>query len=484
MRKALTITLVAALALFAGSAAYANYCARDVVPASTILVPYAVQDMSGTNTADTRNYTTILTVTNVSREAQIIHITVWNAVSKAVLDFNEVLTGYDVWQIYMRDMINNNFSKFDTTRGTESLPSQWVGNPNTGDRTPFEWGPDGQSAYPGYTTLLQTPEKTSVFDDLDNCTSFGPPYTAITQAALNTAIGQLRSPLYSRTHAGCDDLEVRGGFETDWLASLPKPPATSPIWFYVTVDVVTDCNTDFPDTPGYADQWYKYANVLIGDIIYLSEAANYSEAISAVHIESDLGNYPTNVNFYDPKASPSFDLEPLATAFAFNFYNLPNERVSTNVMVWKNYADFFPNGTVDDCGYYLYYTWDFDEHTTSRAGSCRVSPCDPSNIDPNEFPFETQSVPVTKENFDLVSSKGWMLLVFPPSYGPNWDDPTTSGNQLHDSRVPVQAWVGTKIVYGTYSMSLEAATMANAHCFGGQYLPQLGVDFIYDPPAE
>ena len=46
MKKIFAVTLVAALALFAGSA-YANFCARDVVPASTLLVPYVVGGMNG-----------------------------------------------------------------------------------------------------------------------------------------------------------------------------------------------------------------------------------------------------------------------------------------------------------------------------------------------------------------------------------------------------------------------------------------------------
>jgi len=479
MRKALTITLVAALALFAGSAAYANFCARDVVPASTLLVPYAVQDMTGPYTADGNNYTTILTVTNVSKDAQIIHITVWSAVSEAVLDFNEVLTGYDVWQIYFRDMFNNNFANFDTSRSSTA-------SPNTGNRDPFEWGPDGRTAYNSFAAL-PTPDSTTVLPyglPGTNCTKWGPPYGSITTSVLHNAIDHIRAPLHARDHAGCGGLTIRGGFDTDWLGSLPSPAGVSPLWYYVTVDVVKDCNTDFPNTTNYFTSWYKEANVLIGDIIYLASEQRYSEAISAVHIESNLDGYQVPNHFYDPGANPSFDLEPLATAFAFNYYDIPTLGIQTNALLWKNYSDFFSSEpSIDDCGYYMYYNWDQDEHTNSRSGACRVSPCSENNIDPNEFPFETQSVPVTRVNFDLVAEQGWMLIIFPPSYG-SFTDPTTSANMKHPSDVEIQAWVGTKIVYGNYSMSLEAATMANAHCFSNQVLPQLGVSFVYDPPTE
>lgn len=482
MRKALTITLVAALALFAGSAAYANYCARDVVPASTLLVPYAVQDMTGQYAADMNNYTTILTVTNVSKDAQIIHITVWNAVSTACLDFNEVLSGYDVWQIYTRDMINGNFGAFDTV--IQAHP--------TGNYQPFEWGPDGRSAYSATvpTGVLPYPNATNTLTSTNCYMPYGNGLT------LNNNIDCLRSPLYTRVHSGCNNLKVRADFNNDWLHFIgADTKTTNPIWFYMTVDVVNVCNFAFPDQDGYfnatqqngGQAYYKHANVLIGDINYLAAAQNFSESLSAVHIESDLDTYgPTDgVNFYDPKATAETFLEPLATAVAFNYYNMPQYSIATNVMLWKNFQDFHPNGTIDDCGYYIYYNWDQDEHTNSRSGSCTVSPCNPNDIDPNEFPFETQSVGLTKQptgNFDLVAQAGWMLIVLPPSYPSAWLDPTAGTNEhVYTSDTgKMMMWAATKITYGTYSTSTDAATMANAHCFAGQILPQLGINYIYN----
>jgi len=488
MRKALTITLVATLALFAGSAAYANWCARDVVPASTLLVPYAVQDMDSEFVPNATGYTTVLTVTNVSKDAQIIHITVWSADSNACLDFNEVLTGYDVWQIWFRDMIAGNFGLFDTDRTDSQGPN---GLAPTGSRTPFEWGPDGRSAYTGLNkaTVLPTPQKTTIFSGDANCYM---PYKNNLDVKSN--ISCLRAPLFQRTHGGCEwkinnvttSLKVRGGFDNDWLKGIPADnKATDPIWFYVTVDVVTACNFEFPSSSNYFGDtgYYKPVNVLIGDIVYLDQMNNYSEAISAVHLESDPDVLYSNYNlFYEEKAQGAIDnlsLEPLATAFAFNYYNMGS--ITSNVILWKNHSDFLPNGQVDDCGYYLYYNWDFDEHTNSRSGSCRVSPCSPNDIDPNEFPFESQSVPLTLANFDLVGTAGWMLIVFPPSYPIGIDDPTP---KINHPVADLMGWVGVKISYGTYSAALEAATMANSHCFGGQYLPQLGVNYDYDPPTE
>ena len=70
MKKILTVTLVAALALFASSA-YANFCARDIVPANTLLVPYVVVAMNG-NQPDAGGYTTLLSVTNKSDRSHVV----------------------------------------------------------------------------------------------------------------------------------------------------------------------------------------------------------------------------------------------------------------------------------------------------------------------------------------------------------------------------------------------------------------------------
>ena len=499
MRKALTITLVAALALFAGSAAYANYCARDVVPASTILVPYAIQAMNSDYEVNASGYATLLTITNVSRDAQIIHITVWSADSEACLDFNEVLTGYDVWNINLRDMIAGNFGIFDT-----SLSSTFKAN--TGSRRPFEWGPDGRSAYQGGEAFLLTPEFT--FDvNTSNC--YMPYGNGID---IDSNIDCLRSPLFSRAHDGCGNFTVRGEYENDWLSEI-SDNWTYDLWFYVTIDAVEYCNLAFPNTLDFFDDFYDEQNVLIGDIIYLNESAGYSEAINAVHIESidGIGEGDPNtvnlpVNFYEEIDNPdgSSDLEPLATGFAFNFFNNTNLQITTDVLLWKNFADFYgplddtPYG-VDDCGYYMYYVWDQDEHTTSRASECRVSPCNPNDIDPNEFPFESQAVPVTQQNFDLVgvadNESGWMLILLPPTYHElgSFTDPTPEDTLHPDVPFPVtddqdimMGWVGVRYKYANYSAGLEAATMANTHCFSEQVMPLIGVNYQYyfEPPTE
>ena len=51
--------------------------------------------------------TTLIAITNVSSEAQIVHVTLWTDYSVAILDFNILLTGYDVQTMNIRDILRD-----------------------------------------------------------------------------------------------------------------------------------------------------------------------------------------------------------------------------------------------------------------------------------------------------------------------------------------------------------------------------------------
>ena len=83
MKRFLTMALAGVLALGLGSAAYAVECALDNVPASTLLFPFVTYDyetgfIGGT---DNSGQTTLFAITNVSSEAQIVHVTLWSDLS-------------------------------------------------------------------------------------------------------------------------------------------------------------------------------------------------------------------------------------------------------------------------------------------------------------------------------------------------------------------------------------------------------------------
>jgi hypothetical protein len=438
--------LVAIAALFSG-AAYANYCARDVVPSATLLVPYIAVGMTG-GVPNPSGATTLFAITNVSRDAQIVHVSVFDAESNPEVDFDVILSGYDVWSINWRDFLNGRFDLFDTSRTAFG---------NTPSRDPFEWGPDGRDTV-GITGILTTPEDRNITPST-NCVV---PYGDLSTLSA-TIISKLDDVLFARVHEGCTD-PIRPAYEDDWLSKIDA----STLFFYAVADVVTTCNTAFPDNAAYWTGFGSNENVLVGDVIYLDSTNNYSEAMPAVHIEASVA--APLPNFYLPLSGED-NREPLATAFAFRYADAPTSGVTSSVIMWKNVEDFenfdlvaATPDTIDDCGYYLYYAWDENEHSLSRTPVGGPSGFVFDDVDPNEFPYETQEVALSTENFDLYSF-GWMLVVFTPSYDivpvPDKD---------------VQAWAAVRFKFGTYSAGMEAATMANAHCFPAQVLPTLGTN--------
>lgn len=448
MKKFFVLAL--AIALTAG-AAYANFCARDYVPAATLLVPYAVVDLNSSGTApDPSGYTTLLSVTNVSATAQIIHVTVWSPQSVHVVDFDEVLSGYDVWTINFRDMLTGHFDYFDTG------DSFWKGTQGP-DVTPF-----GPTTNAGYNQGLIGPYDT---DDIDtsNCAfpyGYHPEYGAGILGAL--AYDTYALPVQ---FAPCATNPVF--VSPSWLQTLSENPA----FFYVTIDVVRDCNQLFPDSGTYFSQGYPTDdNVLIGEVVYLNTAMNYSEAMPAVHIEAaPFAN--SGSSFYclavGGDACTYDDREPLATAFAFRYYN--SGGVSSQLLAWKNISEVGYDRSLGDYAYacepYIYFAWNEDEESKSRG----TGPSGFANPEPNVIPFETQAVPLTAANFTgLMDGNGWVLFVFDPSIPYNFQDDFA-----------YEAWMGVRYQFAGFSAGLEAATMANVWCFPGQQLPYLSTSAYY-----
>jgi hypothetical protein len=441
MKKFFVLAL--ALALTAG-AAYANYCARDYVPAATLLVPYAVVDMNAGLTApDDAGYTTLLSVTNVSSDAQIIHVTVWSAQSTPVIDFDEVLSGYDVWTINFRDLMTGDFTQFDTNfNGFFGSPGKTLRGPSV---QPF-----GPTTNAGFLDELTGPE------DTDSLYCANPPYGNHPEYGQGV-VGTLAYDQYAIPVQYCPAASppVFSSPALSWLMTFDE----NPLIFYVTVDVVKTCNKLFPNAEDYySDTIQSFDNVLIGEIVYVNTTLNYSEMMPAVHIENyEEGEYYDN-NFYSLQFENAYDVdgrEPLATAFAFRYYN--SGGVSSQLLLWKNTLEVDYDKSLGDfawaCEPYVYYAWDQNELSKGRTSG----PSGFEKPEPNMFPFETQSVPLDVNNFTgLMSGSGWMLLIFDPS--------------LDVEGAPVEAWAGLRHLYAGFSAGLEAATMANYWCFDNQYL--------------
>jgi hypothetical protein len=460
-----TIILALALALV-GGAAYANFCARDVVPSATLLVPYIVVDADSAGNPNPNGYTTLTVVTNVSSAAQIIHVVVYNAASAGVVDFDEVLSGYDVWSINWRDVVTGDFENFDT------------GSPSTG----FWNGTTGTIGSPyGPTTNVtgMPPVGLDSPQDIDSLTTTTCGFPWGYQGAYKSIIiGGLQAPLKVW---GTQDTDCNTATTSD---QIPSPGwlqgvTTQPLFFYATIDVVKACSGLFPSqdttywTNSVLDQqtdltgpgYNSSHNVLTAYDIYLNPTQNYSESYPAVHIEA-YNSWATagNTGFYTRyQPSGSYDnREPLGNAFSFNYFN--SGGVTTKVAVWKNESDI--NATAKlilACHPYIYYAFDENEVSNSRTQTTCPSGLCFGNPEPNVFPFETQMVPVTQANFNgLMPANGWMMLIFDPAI------PFTGTNSKN-----IQAYVFAKYNYGTYSTGVEAATLANVYCYAGQTLPYL-----------
>jgi hypothetical protein len=421
------------------------------VPAATLLVPYAVVDLDATNKPDPNGYTTILTVTNVSQVAQLIHVTVWDARSNPIVDFDEVLSGYDVWSINFRDLLVGRFDYFDT--GTSPVgffnnaPFNGIPGVDTGAPCP-PWGPSsncgfGPSLIPddydtAYLVGCQFP--------YGNLSSLGPTITSNLQAVI-------------RNHPQLNQCGTTDPSSAPYWQTITNRP----VFFYATVDTAVQCSLRFPNDNNYWLVDADYDNVLIGDILYLNSNANYSEMIPAVHIEADRDW--TGRTLYQSRLSglTTDRREPLATAFAFRYFNNPALGFSTDVIVWKNFHD---RAVVGGVAYYLadrgyiYYAWDEDEICKSRTGG----PSGFASVEPNNLPLETQKVPFNQANWSgLPADAGWVLLVFDPSIRKVANTPAQE----------YQAWVGVKYTFGNYSAGVDAATLGNYHCFAGDVLPTL-----------
>ncbi|MGD1149263.1 MAG: hypothetical protein ABR961_15080 [Thermoanaerobaculaceae bacterium] len=454
-----TIILALALALL-GGAAYANFGSRDNVPASTLLVPYIVIDTNAAGTPDPTGYQTLTVVTNVSSIKQLIHITVYAADSSPVIDFDEVLSGYDVWSINWRDLVTGDFEHFDTGSATNpagaatpgGLKGFWTAPTYTATVSavsPSAWGP---TANRGAQTI---PPPIDIDAGSNAGCGFPWGYLGVYSPAI---IQELQAPLVPWPNQDTTCIKP-GSYITNWGGWLSTLTA-QPLFFYAIIDSVNACNGDFPDT-ALGDYW-KYLtqlNTLAGDDFYLDFETNYSESLPTVNIESSSDIDYNYVGFYSAYKADSGNLdnyednhEPLPTAWAFNYFQ--NGGVTTEVGVWKNYDDFeFLPNYVLGCQPYIYFA--FDESENSRASQSQTCPSGTYCLqpEPNVFPFQTQKVAVNQTNFDgLMSGNGWMLLVF---------DPSIYGQDGAYNDTYLQTYVFVKYNFGGFTTMNEATEMSN-----------------------
>ena len=491
MKRFVTLALVSALVLGASSIVYANVCAFDAVPAATILFPFVTLDYN----APLTGISTTFSITNVSAEAQIVHVTVWTDFSAAILDFNILLTGYDVISMNIRDILINGqlpVTLYEAHNATEGVSAN--GPVSAGNQLNGNWLNPGMDP-PQPTTDLGTR------CDTTNSSYPGLYSTPIPAGFLGLFQGYLQvSQTVDRLHSN----DCVKPYDSPYTLT-PAPfwalrDTTYPTNMYITADVVENCNKLFPDTLIYWTDEARYDNVLIGDVFWTSLADRFSEASNAVHIEADLDLAavatidPTSgapISFYHRYAARVNPLiqdfrEPLPTAWAFRYLGAGLNEIGTDVRVWKGSTDWEwtydleRTGTVkvspdtlvaSNCHAYTYYAWDEDEMVTSVTTVPWSMPGGESVI-PNLIPLETQEVPI--DQFDTPGAFGWMLFVWPASNYP----PATADMTYFDDYY--QTWMGVRYnAHTEWSAAMDGAVMANFNCYSDQVLPNLGVNYSY-----
>ena len=498
MKRFVTLALVGALVLGASSFVYANVCAFDAAPAATLLFPFVTLDYDN---AQAGGVSTTFSITNVSAEAQIVHVTVWSDFSSAVLDFNILLTGYDVIAMNIKDILVAGQLPITLWEAHTADPEIEGVFPN-GPVSPENVIGNGT----WLTGLMDEPQATNALGD--RCSPTGPNggsypglyVTKIPASYLSLFKDYLQaSQTADKWHS--DDC-VQPYSDTAYVLE-PEPywvtrDTTYPTNMYITADVVTNCNKQFPDQLSYWQGEARYDNVLIGDVLYTSDADNLSEALNAVHLEADmeLGNVATTdpssgqpISFYHRYTADVLDTvsdyrEPLPTAWAFRYLGAGLSTIGTDVRVFKGSTDYYwtydlergdPLFQPDDlyasnCHAYTYYAWDEDEivvTTTSIPWSGGFG----EDVVPNLIPLETQSVPV--DQFDTPGAFGWMLFVWPASNYPA----DFTGTDFDDY---YQTWMSVRYqAYDKWSAALDGAVMANFNCVSDQILPNIGINYSY-----
>ncbi len=526
MKRFLTLALVGGLALGLTSVAHANFCAFDAAPASTILYPFVAFDYN--NPID--GATTLYAVTNVSHEAQIVHFVLWTDYSLPIFDWNVILSGYDVQTQNIRDLLY-----FGDLPNTGTAPALVVNGP-----IPLADGPVTQVSLP------DSQGTNAISSRCPTSSQWYPDYPIMPQSLLDSIRLFLQaSQEVTRGHAVCNGDYTRYQ-QADWFEGRTANDVT---WMYITADVVWECNNDLIDNPqtqyfnvntnaNTATNQARYnprpeanvsasgqkmvENVLMGDVFWVNNAARFSEADNAVHIEADW--YNDNVVTITPDGFPSsfyyryssyyFDIfsiendrrEPLPTAWAFRYIGWQDNSADTWIRafkqahrpqqatsigartqwpVWDLYvgspSSGYPTSLLAcDLLAYTYFAFDEDENVRSTGAgnpwSCppNFPTCGPS-FSPNLLPLETQEVSV--DQFNMVDTDGWVLFLWPAS---NW---AVSPSDAWTRSDWYQTWMGAKYgAYGTYSAAISATVMGNFNCFSDQTLyggGTLGVGYDY-----
>ncbi len=282
MKKFQVLIAIALLAV-AGTG-FAVTCAYDNVPGATLLVPHFKVARNGSTGGDipAGGADTLVAVTNVSSVGVIAHVTVWNKYSRAVLDFNVPMSGYDVAFFSMRDILNGKLNVNTKYQPWRELQSDGTYRNRDVCKTAVS------SSNPLTGFAKQTFQRFTNPDATDRDRS-------ISYYSVPAFSGSFRTAVWASLDESGDitSLTSRGGAGILDLNSNPACGISSDGTYsgdfsgYVTIDVVNYCTNFFPYEPSFytldaiATVGWNQAggtlvgpNVLMGDIFFVDGAAS------------------------------------------------------------------------------------------------------------------------------------------------------------------------------------------------------------------
>lgn len=224
-------------------------------PAASLLLPYFEVDLNNTTPAAD---TTVVSVTNTSATAVLLHWVIWTDLGVPALEFNTYLTGYDIFRLNLQQLLQ-----------TGNMP---------------------QTASAGQDPTDTISPKGAFSQDINFASCNGQiPYAAL-PAAQVTGIQEALTGLASVNYANGTN-RCGGTIHGDGIARG-----------YITIDTVNNCTVRFPGETGYFAPGgtgdVTNQNVVTGDVFYLNPSQNHAFSVPLVSLIA---------NASDPALSTSGD---------------------------------------------------------------------------------------------------------------------------------------------------------------------------------
>ena len=335
-------------------------------PAATLLLPYfEVELPKKPGKAHGKRRTTIFQVGNAGAAAALAHVTVWSDLAVPVTAFDVYLTGYDIQEIDLFDVVEGRF-------------------PQTGDG----------AVAPGCAGLLPPPPQQDEGFVLH----------------LRAALTGQPSDLLGGLCAGQDYGEK-------------KPVARG----YVTVDSVVDCSALFPGNPGYfisgGGGIANNENVLWGDFFLVDRKQKRTAGGPLVHVRADAADPatdgPGDYTFYAGQVDGlgSDNRQPLASSVGGRYTNDPADaffREGTRLGVWRDPKQrTVPFACEGSPPWYRLNQTEvvvFDDQENAETPSHPVPPPPAPQPLLIPFPAATQLVRVGGPELPVSFERGWFFL--------------------------------------------------------------------------